>query len=357
MTRTRLEGVRLTATVAAAGCAAKLGPGDLRTALARLKQPRRDRRVLVDASTLDDAGIFAHGRGEVLVQTVDFFTPIVDDPYDYGQVAAANALSDVWAMGGQPLTALALLCAPSEGVAPEVIAAILQGGLDKVHEAGASVVGGHSIRDPELKFGYAVTGVAKRRRLLLNSGAKRGDRLFLTKPLGTGVLTTALKQGKLEPTLLRRVTKQMATLNRAASETAVAFGAVGATDVTGFSLAGHASQMADASGVTFVLRPHRDWLLPRVLEYIGADVYPGGLARNRNFFRAHVDEGGLAEPLAKAMYDPQTSGGLLVAVSPRRAAAFEAALRKRRTWCMPVGEVVERAAVSVRFEAVNGAVS
>ncbi len=349
--RRTLDGVKLTATVAAAGCAAKLGPGDLRTALAQLKQPRRDRRVLVDASTLDDAGIFSHGRGEVLVQTVDFFTPIVDDPYDYGQVAAANALSDVWAMGGQPLTALALLCAPSEGIAPEVIAAILQGGLDKVHEAGASVVGGHSIRDPELKFGYAVTGVAKRRRLLLNSGARRGDRLFLTKPLGTGVLTTALKRGLLEPALLRRLTKQMATLNRAASETAVAHGSTGATDVTGFSLAGHASQMADASGVTFVLQPRPEWLLPRVLEHLGDDCYPGGLARNRNFFRPAIEEGGVDETLLKAMYDPQTSGGLLVAVAPRRAAAFEAALRRRRTWCMPVGEAVPRERVAVRFVA------
>ena len=228
--RRTVPGIRLTATVAAAGCAAKIGPGDLRAALASLRQPPRDRRVLVDASTLDDAGIFAHGRGEVLVQTVDFFTPIVDDPYDYGQVAAANALSDVFAMGGRPLTALALLCAPAEGLAPEVIAAILQGGLDKVAEAGASVVGGHSIRDPELKFGYAVTGVAARRKLLLNSGARVGERLYLTKRLGTGVLTTALKQGRLETAALRRVTRQMATLNREAAEAALACGVRGATD-------------------------------------------------------------------------------------------------------------------------------
>lgn len=349
MKRPRVPDVRLTATVAAAGCAAKLGPGDLRAALAQLKQPRRDHRVLVDSDTLDDAGIFAHGRGEVLVQTVDFFTPIVDDPYDYGQVAAANALSDVWAMGGQPLTALALLCAPSEGLAPEVLSAILQGGLDKVREAGASVVGGHSIRDPELKFGYAVTGVAKRRRLLLNSGARRGDRLFLTKALGTGVLTTALKQGKLEPALLRRVTRQMATLNRAASEAAIEFGSVAATDVTGFSLLGHASQMADASGVSFVLHPATDWLLPKVIDFIGADVYPGGLARNRNFFRTKVAEGDTPEALLKALYDPQTSGGLLIAVSARRAPAFEAALRKRRIWHVAAGEVVARENMSVRL--------
>ncbi len=305
--------------------------------------------MLVDSSTLDDAGIFAYGRGEVLVQTVDFFTPIVDDPYDYGQVAAANAMSDVWAMGGQPLTALALLCAPDTGLAPEVLGAILQGGLDKVHEGGASVVGGHSIRDPELKFGYAVTGVAKRRKLLLNSGARKGDRLYLTKPLGTGVLTTALKQGKLEVGLLKRVTRQMASLNRAASEIAVAFGSRAATDVTGFSLMGHGSQMADASNVTLQLWPDDSWLLPRVREYVSADVYPGGLARNRTFFRPKVDEGGLAEDLLKTLYDPQTSGGLLVAISPRRALAFEAALRKRRHWVAQVGNVVTRGAWSVRL--------
>lgn len=305
--------------------------------------------MLVDSATLDDAGIFAHGRGEVWVQTVDFFTPIVDDPYDYGQVAAANALSDVWAMGGQPLTALALLCAPDQGLAPEVIADILQGGLDKVHEAGASVLGGHSIRDPELKFGYAVTGVAQRRKLLLNSGARRGDRIFLTKPLGTGVLTTALKQGKLEPALLKRVTRQMATLNRVASEAAVEHGSRAATDVTGFSLLGHASQMADASGVTLALTPSREWLLPRVLEYVAADVYPGGLARNRAFFRTAVEESGVDEMLLRTLYDPQTSGGLLIAIAPRRAAAFEAALRRRRVWHVAAGEVVARGAHAVRF--------
>ena len=348
--RRTVPGIRLTATVAAAGCAAKIGPGDLRAALASLRQPPRDRRVLVDASTLDDAGIFAHGRGEVLVQTVDFFTPIVDDPYDYGQVAAANALSDVFAMGGRPLTALALLCAPAEGLAPEVIAAILQGGLDKVAEAGASVVGGHSIRDPELKFGYAVTGVAARRKLLLNSGARVGERLYLTKRLGTGVLTTALKQGRLETAALRRVTRQMATLNREAAEAALACGVRGATDVTGFSLAGHASQMADASGVTFVLRPEASWFLPGVLDFIASDVYPGGLARNRNFFRSRVDEGEAPAAIAKALYDPQTSGGLLVAVPRRHAAAFEARLARRKVWCAPVGEVVRRAKVAVRLE-------
>jgi selenide,water dikinase len=347
--------IRLTAQVAAAGCAAKLGPGDLREALARVRMPRRDPRVIVDASTLDDAGLFAFGRGEALVQTVDFFTPIVDDPYDYGQIAAANAVSDVFAMGGRPLTALAMLCSPDGTLPPGTIAAILQGGLDKMHEAGASVVGGHSIRDPELKFGYAVTGVAKRRRLLLNSAARPTDQLFLTKPIGTGVLTTALKQDQLERALLRRVTRQMAALNRAASEAAVEHGASAATDVTGFSLLGHASQVADASGVTIALEPDPSWLLPRVREFIARDIYPGGLVRNRKFFSPFVDEAGTEETLVRALYDPQTSGGLLVAVPARRASAFAAALRRRRVWHVRAGEVVRRGSHSVRLSAARAA--
>jgi selenide,water dikinase len=345
--RTPAADIRLTAQVAAAGCAAKLGPGDLRLALAQVRAPRRDPRVLVDASTLDDAGLFAYGRGEVLVQTVDFFTPIVDDPYDYGQIAAANALSDVFAMGGRALTALALLCSPEGTLPTEVIAAILQGGLDKMREAGASVVGGHSIRDPELKFGYAVTGVARRRHLLLNSGARAGDHVFLTKRLGTGVLTTALKQGKLERALLRRVTKQMATLNRAASAVALAHGATAATDITGFSLLGHASQLADASRVTLALAPDPAWVLPGVRELIAAGVFPGGLQRNRRFFSQVVDEGGVEESLLQALYDPQTSGGLLVTVPPRRAAAFARALVRRRVWHAELGRVLRRSGSSV----------
>ena len=315
--------------------------------------PRRDPRVLVDASTLDDAGLFAHGAGEVLVQTVDFFTPIVDDPYDYGQIAAANALSDVFAMGGRPLTALAMLCSPEGTLPTEVIADILQGGLDKMTEAGASVVGGHSIRDPELKFGYAVTGVARRRRLLLNSGARPGDRVFLTKRLGTGVLTTALKRGQLEGAPLRQVTRQMAALNRDASELALAHGATAATDVTGFSLLGHASQLADASRVTLALEPRADWLLPGVRELIGAEVYPGGLKRNQHFFSKVVEEGGVEPRLLLALYDPQTSGGLLVTVPARRADAFARALRRRRVWHAPLGAVERRGGRSVRLAAAG----
>lgn len=320
-----------------------MGPADLRHALGLLQQPPRDKRVLVDSSTLDDAGVFAYGRGEALVQTVDFFTPIVDDPYDFGAIAAANALSDIYAMGGRPLTALALLCAPEQALAPEVIAAVLQGGLDVMKKAGCSVVGGHSVRDPELKFGYAVTGIAKRRQLLRNAGARAGDRVYLTKPIGTGILSTALKQGKLDAALIKKLTTHMTTLNRAASEAAVACGARAATDVTGFGLLGHAAQLADASGVTLRLQPDAAWFLPHALELLAAGVAPGGLARNRDYYAARVLVAGAEALMVDALYDPQTSGGLLVCVPARHAKAYEAGLRRRRVWHVVAGEVVRRA--------------
>jgi selenide,water dikinase len=301
----------------------------------------------VDHSTLDDAGVFAFGRGEALVQTVDFFTPILDDPYDFGQVAAANSLSDVYAMGGTPLTALAILCFPDDALGPEVLREILRGGQDKMKEAGTSILGGHTVRDPELKFGYSVTGTVQRRHLLTNAGARPGDRLVLTKPLGTGVLSTALKQGTLDERSRVRLTRSMATLNRAASEAAVEFGARAATDITGFGLLGHASQVADASAVTLRLTPAADWFLPRALESVRAGTVPGGLARNREFYGPAVDAAAVDAAWRDALFDPQTSGGLLVAVPARRAAAFRAALRRRRVWHVEAGEVVARTAHAV----------
>ena len=306
--------------------------------------------MLVDQSTLDDAGVFAFGRGEALVQTADFFTPVVDDPYDYGQIAAANALSDVYAMGGKPLTALALLCFPDAVLAPEVLREILAGGQDKMSEAGVSILGGHSVRDPELKFGYSVTGVVKRKHLLTNAGARPGDRLLLTKPLGTGILATALKEGKLDRTLTAKLSKQMATLNRSASQAAVSFGARAATDVTGFGLLGHGAQLADAGGVTLRLRPRPEWLLPRVLELAAAGTAPGGLHKNRAFYRDQVGGKVPPEPLELALYDPQTSGGLLIAVPARRAAGLLGALRRSRVWVTELGEVIARGSKSIVLE-------
>jgi len=286
--------------------------------------------------------VYAFGRGEALVQTADFFTPVVDDPYDYGQIAAANALSDVYAMGGKPLTALALLCYPDAELPPEVLREILAGGQDKMAEAGVSILGGHSVRDSELKFGYSVTGVVQRRRLLTNAGARPGDRLVLTKPLGTGILSTALKQGKLGRSLLARMTRQMTTLNARAAEAAVAFGARAVTDVTGYGLLGHGAQMADAGGVSLRLEPEPSWLLPRVLDLAAAGAVPGGLHKNREFFRGQVGGGAPSEPLELALYDPQTSGGLLIAVPARKSAGLTGALRRARVWSADLGQVIPR---------------
>ena len=307
--------------------------------------------MLVDQSTLDDAGVFAFGRGTALVQTVDFFTPVVDDPYDFGQIAAANALSDVYAMGGQPLTALALLCVPEKQIVPEVLREILRGGQDKMREADVSILGGHSVTDPELKFGYSVTGVVRRRRLLTNAGARPGDRLVLTKPLGTGVLATALKQGRLGPAQTRRLTRTMTALNRGAAAAAVEFGAHAATDVTGFGLVGHAVQLADASGVTLRLHPARSWFLPRTLELAAQGAVAGGLRRNREFYAVAVGGDALAEPLLLALHDPQTSGGLLIACAARRASALLAALKRRRVWAAELGEVLPRGAHALELVA------
>ena len=305
--------------------------------------------MLVDQSTLDDAGVFAFGRGTALVQTVDFFTPVVDDPYDFGQIAAANALSDVYAMGGQPLTALALLCAPEKRVGAAVLREILRGGQDKMREAGVSIVGGHSVTDPELKFGYSVTGVVRRRRLLTNAGARPVDRLVLTKPLGTGVLSTALKQGKLDAAHARKLARAMAGLNRAAAQAAVEFGAHAATDVTGFGLVGHAVQLAEASGVTLRLRPGRHWFLPLTLRLVAEGAVAGGLTRNREYFAPVVGGDALPEPLALALHDPQTSGGLLVACAARRTPGLVASLKRRRVWAVEVGEVLPRGPRALEF--------
>jgi selenide,water dikinase len=312
---------------------------------------KKDRRVLVDHSTLDDAGVFAFGRGEALVQTVDFFTPVVDDPYDFGQVAAANAVSDVYAMGGRPLTALGVMCVPDPPLPTEVLREILRGGQDKLREAGVSILGGHSVKDPELKFGYSVTGVVSRRHLLTNAGARPGDRLVLTKPLGTGVMSTALKRQLLDPSGLKRLTRTMTQLNRAASEAAVEYRARAATDVTGFGLLGHASQMADASRVTFRLRPTREWFMPGALSFAERGVAPGGLQDNRDFFSSAVHEDGIPAPQLAALYDPQTSGGLLIAIAERRLSALLAALRRRRVWHVTAGETVPRSERAIELEA------
>jgi selenide,water dikinase len=285
----------------------------------------------VDFRTSDDAGVYVWDGGPALVQTVDFFTPIVDDPYTYGQIAAANAVSDVYAMGGRPLTALAISAFPKDTLDYGTLRQIFLGGFDKLREAGVVLLGGHTVQDPEIKFGYAVTGAADPARILTNAGAKPGDALFLTKPIGTGIVGTAIKFDRVPAAVADQAVRSMRTLNRAASEAlqGMPAGVVHAcTDVTGFGLIGHAAEMALASNVALAVEaaqvPRFEGVLPLV-----AQNRSGGLASNREYFGGMTDvEPSVAMELLDLLYDPQTSGGLLVAVArdtvDRMSAAFDA---------------------------------
>lgn len=294
-----------------------MGPGDLSKALEGL--PRRsDSRLLVGHETMDDAGIFVLSEDTALVQTVDFFAPIVDDPYLFGQVAAANALSDVYAMGGKPLTALNIVGFPSGKLPTDVLREILRGGQDKVHEAGALIVGGHTIIDEEVKYGLAVTGLAHPQRLLTNAGARAGDRLVLTKPIGTALLATAAKRGELGEAEMNALAESMIALNDAAATAALEVGSRCATDITGFGLLGHAGHIAKASGVTVRILVNRVPLLPGARAVAERGVRTGGADRNLAYLERRVDWGRSSEIDRVLMIDPQTSGGLLVAVPPGR---------------------------------------
>lgn len=314
-----------------------MGPGDLRQALAALV-PHADPRLLVGHETFDDAGVFRLSDELALVQTVDFFAPIVDDPYDFGQVAAANALSDVYAMGGQPLTALSIVGFPTGKLPLEVLSTILRGGQDKVHEAGASLVGGHTINDDEVKFGLSVTGWVHPDRILSNARARVGDVLVLTKAIGTGLVVTALKQGSGSPADEAALIASMKRLNRDASRAALAVGAKCATDITGYGLLGHASHIARASSVSLQLRMGAIPLLPGATEAVAAGVRTGGAERNDAFVAPEVAWGAVSEAQRALLVDPQTSGGLLVAVPADRVSDY----LSRVDGSVVIGEVVPR---------------
>lgn len=299
---------------------------------------RSDPRLIVGRETFDDAGIFVLSDDLALVQTVDFFAPIVDDPYLFGQIAAANALSDVYAMGGEPLTALNIVGFPSGKLPIEVLTEILRGGQDKVHEAGAFVVGGHSIIDEELKFGVSVTGRAHPKRILSNANAAVGDRLVLTKPLGTGLLATVGKRGELGTEAAAALYASMCTLNAAASRAALAVGARCATDVTGFGLLGHASHIAEASGVTLRIRAADVPELPGALDAWRRGVRTGGAERNTEFLESRVEWGATADDRRALLIDPQTSGGMLVCVPAGRVGEYLSLVPEG----VEIGEVVSR---------------
>ena len=271
---------------------------------------------------MDDAGIFVLSDDLALVQTVDFFAPIVDDPYLFGQVAAANALSDVYAMGGEPLTALNIVGFPSGKLPLEVLREILRGGQDKVHEAGALIVGGHTIIDEELKYGLSVTGRAHPKRLLTNAGAKVGDRLVLTKPIGTALLATLAKRGELPSDELRALGASMSALNAVAAKAALEVGARCATDITGFGLLGHASHIARASGVALRIIVRNIPLLPGARAAAEQGVRTGGADRNMSYLEDRVDWGTATDVDRVLLIDPQTSGGLLVAVPESGVASY-----------------------------------
>jgi selenide,water dikinase len=298
-----------------------LGPGDLSRALEGLPS-RSDPRLIVGHETMDDAGVFVLSDELALVQTVDFFAPIVDDPYMFGQIAAANALSDVYAMGGEPLTALSIVGFPSGKLPMDVLHEILRGGVEKVHEAGALVVGGHTIIDEELKYGLAVTGHAHPKRLLTNANARPGDRLVLTKPIGTALLATVAKSGRLPDSELTTLTNSMRTLNASASRVALQLGVRCATDITGFGLLGHASHISKMSGVTLRIFVSRVPLLPGAREAASRGVRTGGADRNLAYLESRVDWGNASETDRVLMFDPQTSGGLLLAINGDRVAEY-----------------------------------
>jgi selenide,water dikinase len=341
---------RLTDYSSCGGCASKLAAGELSRVLGGMPVPI-DPRVLVDYRTHDDAGVYKIDEQTAIVQTVDFFTPIVDDPFRYGQIAAANALSDVYAMGGKPITALAVAAFPSKDIDPRAMESVFAGGLSMLREAGVALLGGHTVRDQEIKFGYAVTGTIHPDRIWSNAGARIGDVLLLTKPIGTGIVTTAIKFGRAPQALADAAIASMSTLNRAAAEALATIDSAvgGCTDVTGFSLMGHASEMAAASRVTLRLRLEAIPFFPGVVDLVPGNTTGGG-ATNRQHFSAGVElsadafkaSDAAAENLTSLLYDPQTSGGLLVSVDPGLLDPARRALAARGVQAAVVGMVEAR---------------
>ncbi len=319
-----------------------MGPEDLDQILKDLPL-KKNPKVLVGLETSDDAGVYQLSDEVALIQTADFFTPIVDDPYTFGQIAVANALSDVYAMGGKPLTALNLVAFPIKTLSPSILKEILRGGLSKMEEAEVALVGGHTIEDPEIKYGLAVTGVAHPSKILTNANAKPGDQLVLTKSLGTGIIATALKGGIASEEAVTKMVESMVALNRKASEWMQAFGAHACTDITGFSFIGHTLEMAIASKVGMVIRSENIPLLPESMEYARLGLIPGGAYSNRQFFSCRVDADPKVPDLRiDLLYDPQTSGGLLISLPLVEAGKLVGTLKKEENIdSYIVGEVVE----------------
>jgi selenide, water dikinase len=313
----------------------------------------RDPKLLVGSATADDAGVYRIDRNRALVQTVDFFTPIVDDPYLYGQIAATNSLSDVYAMGGRPLTAMSLLGVPADVVPPDVINAILRGGGAKAKQARCVMVGGHSIRNPEPIYGLSVTGLVSPRRLITNADARPGDLLVLTKPLGTGILTTGIKRGLTTPAGARRAIRSMSTLNTPGAELAERGLVRAGTDITGFGLLGHLTSLCKSSGVSAELNAASVPALGReVFDLIARDCVPGGTRENLKTVSESTAWAGVSDAQKFLLADAQTSGGLLLCVPPRKIEAVQAILKGSRTLCAAViGAIVRKRRPLIRVQA------
>jgi selenide,water dikinase len=302
-----------------------------------------DDNVLVGLDRADDAGVYRISDELALIQTVDFFTPIVDDPYWFGQIAAANALSDVYAMGGVPKTAMNLVSFPIKEMDIDILRQIIQGGIDKIREADAVLVGGHSIEDSELKYGLSVTGFVHPARVRIKNNLRAGDRLILTKPLGTGIINTAIKAAMAPQALIEQVTRLMATLNRAAAETMAAFPVHACTDVTGFGLLGHLAEMVAGSGCSVRVESRKVPILPETANFAGMGLVPGGAFKNKSFRQAMtVFDNGVDAVMQDMLFDPQTSGGLLICIQAQHAEALAEALARRGTPAAAViGEVLD----------------
>ncbi|MCM3338196.1 MULTISPECIES: selenide, water dikinase SelD [unclassified Paenibacillus] len=333
--------VRLTTLSSKGGCGCKIGPADLAQVLRQLPATEKHPDLIVGLDTSDDAGVFRLNDELAIVQTVDFFTPIVDEPYAFGQVAAANALSDIYAMGGKPLTALNIVAFPISKLDKSILAEILRGAGDKVKEAGATLVGGHSIDDAEPKFGMAVTGIIHPDKVLTNAGARPGDKLVLTKPIGVGIMTTSLKRELLQPDEIELVTKTMTMLNKTAAEVMADYEVHACTDVTGFGLLGHGSELAQGSQTGLHIYAESVPVLPRVRELAEQGAVPGGTKNNFNHVKDNIRfDGRLDEISQLILCDAVTSGGLLLSVAEADAEALLQAMNDKGIAAACIGEVV-----------------
>jgi selenide, water dikinase len=327
-----------------------MSPAVLDRILSKLPQ-QNDPRLLVGFGKKDDAGVYLLQDGLALVQTTDFFTPIVDDPYQYGQIAAANSLSDIYAMGGRPLTALSIVCYPEDGDL-DALERILVGGLDKMIEARCTVVGGHMVRDTEVKFGYAVTGTVDPKSVWTNAGARPGDILLLTKPLGTGVIATAVRAGEAKSSWIESAVLAMSRLNKDAAEAVAPLGSAihSVTDITGFGFLGHALEMATGACVSLQLESSRLEFLDGALECARRGFIAGGLKKNRLYVGECAQfSAGVAVEVQDLMFDPQTSGGLMIALQPEFAEEACARLKKADCPAMQVGKVIDKSSPLIQI--------